>query len=1029
MKKPLILLLALVLLVCLAACDSAETPTAPQSSSGTQPTVPEATDHIHRYTEVTTAPTCTHAGFATFTCICGDTYTGRETAALGHAWGQWITTQEPTEDAAGSAERTCSTCQEKETTVLAQLVHTHQYTEVLTAPTCESNGYTTFTCTCGHSYTGKETAAQGHSWGQWVTLQAPTETTEGSAKRTCPICQASETKVLAVLGHNHQYTSFVTAPTCTSRGYTTYSCRCGDSYTDNYVAATGHSYEEITVNATCTTVGSKTYVCHCGDNYGWQLPTIPHSYEAVITPPTCTQPGYTTYTCACSHSYTGGSVPATGHSYQAVITPPTCTQSGYTTYTCHCANTYKDTYVPATGHSFDGQWVHDSQYHWKEATCQHTGEIGHKAEHSFVNGICSLCQYSKIEKLATPTVTKVEYDTIHWTPVENADTYTVLVNDNYELTLRGTSCDLADVAWNGRHISNYGYVRITVQANGHGDFSASDRSAVFSSYFYMPETDPDTAAMLASHSIGYGYNLIEDDYLDVTKCSAKSVFNVAKLLTVSTYTSRPHSAGEGTSYSYSSMDEFLTKNQLGFEYGQTTGCMLIGSLKMQINADIGLDYRKYEYNKTYIYEYNLTYKDHMITNVTDDNLLVYCLSDEFVKDVKGQSSATVGMTPAKRAQYIFDTYGTHAILGITTGGTFRARYTVSTNERSVAAAIDAAFQLSTGGGGAIDQIIQKDLNIGLNIKNQNSWKSESTEAHFKVETYGGQGSATAGNVESAISQWAASMSESNARSVKFTKEGAVALESLIAFLDPEVEAEFKAYVDLRADQIYNELYNKFTKTVKNYSIVFDANGGTGSTKTMDCSYEETYNLSANAFTRRGWKFIGWSTDPNATTAQFTDKQAICGLEKSGTVTLYAVWGNPTTYSSNTYYFSDWVSSASGSNADKRLDWGDSFDIAYMQEQGYKVKLTVSCIIREDRGDDALATMTLEGCGHSSTSGEIKVSKRGTATLSHSLQMNASDLSTGTNSLYVLFDSNGKTIFDAINVYILEQMTVTIEFYK
>ena len=38
----------------------------------------------HNYSAVVTAPTCTEAGYTTYTCACGDTYTGDEVAALGH---------------------------------------------------------------------------------------------------------------------------------------------------------------------------------------------------------------------------------------------------------------------------------------------------------------------------------------------------------------------------------------------------------------------------------------------------------------------------------------------------------------------------------------------------------------------------------------------------------------------------------------------------------------------------------------------------------------------------------------------------------------------------------------------------------------------------------------------------------------------------------------------------------------------------------------------------------------------------------
>ena len=38
----------------------------------------------HKYESVVTDPTCETAGYTTYTCACGDTYTTDEVAALGH---------------------------------------------------------------------------------------------------------------------------------------------------------------------------------------------------------------------------------------------------------------------------------------------------------------------------------------------------------------------------------------------------------------------------------------------------------------------------------------------------------------------------------------------------------------------------------------------------------------------------------------------------------------------------------------------------------------------------------------------------------------------------------------------------------------------------------------------------------------------------------------------------------------------------------------------------------------------------------
>ena len=62
----------------------------------------------HSYNEVVTAPTCTEAGYTTYTCTCGDTYVSDEVAALGHSWV----------DATVEAPKTCSVCGATEGTAL-----------------------------------------------------------------------------------------------------------------------------------------------------------------------------------------------------------------------------------------------------------------------------------------------------------------------------------------------------------------------------------------------------------------------------------------------------------------------------------------------------------------------------------------------------------------------------------------------------------------------------------------------------------------------------------------------------------------------------------------------------------------------------------------------------------------------------------------------------------------------------------------------------------------------------------------------
>ncbi len=64
--------------------------------------------------------------------------------------------------------------------------------------------------------------------------------------------------------HTHSYSSKVTQPTCTTQGYTTYTCKCGDSYKDNYTTGS-HNYS----NGTCINCGAKAPHEHAWVDKTW----------------------------------------------------------------------------------------------------------------------------------------------------------------------------------------------------------------------------------------------------------------------------------------------------------------------------------------------------------------------------------------------------------------------------------------------------------------------------------------------------------------------------------------------------------------------------------------------------------------------------------------------------------------------------------------------------------------------------------------------------------------------------------------
>ncbi|MGG5372425.1 InlB B-repeat-containing protein [Enterococcus sp. AZ196] len=75
-----------------------------------------------------------------------------------------------------------------------------------------------------------------------------------------------------------------------------------------------------------------------------------------------------------------------------------------------------------------------------------------------------------------------------------------------------------------------------------------------------------------------------------------------------------------------------------------------------------------------------------------------------------------------------------------------------------------------------------------------------------------------------------------------------------------------------------------------YTVAFDANGGTGAMSDQSFTYDAEQKLTANAFDRTNYDFVGWSTTKTGS-VKYANEEAIKNLTdvKDGTETLYAVW--------------------------------------------------------------------------------------------------------------------------------------------
>ena len=224
----------------------------------------KAAGHEHSYgTPVVTKPTCTSAGYTTYTCTtCGQSYKDNYTDALGHDYKDGV----------------CTRCDAKD----PNQAHVHDYKSTVVKATCTEPGYTHYTCSCGSSYDDNYTDALGHRY----------------LLGRCLRCGIKESEDEGL--HIHSYKPTVIEPTCTEGGYTEWKCECGKSFEILHTKALGHEYKD----GLCIRCGAKDPNAHT------------HKYVETVTKPTCTEKGCTTYTCSiCGDSYKDNYVNALGHNY------------------------------------------------------------------------------------------------------------------------------------------------------------------------------------------------------------------------------------------------------------------------------------------------------------------------------------------------------------------------------------------------------------------------------------------------------------------------------------------------------------------------------------------------------------------------------------------------------------------------------------------------------------------------------------------------------------------------------------------
>lgn len=154
----------------------------------------------------------------------------------------------------------------------------------------------------------------------------------------------------------------------------------------------------------------------------------------------------------------------------------------------------------------------------------------------------------------------------------------------------------------------------------------------------------------------------------------------------------------------------------------------------------------------------------------------------------------------------------------------------------------------------------------------------------------------------------------------------------------------------------NATYYAYYKA-NQYTVKFNANGGTGSMSNQSYAYGVSQALTANAFTRTGYTFEGWNTKADGTGTSYTDNQSVSNLSSTdgATVTLYAQWEKlPANIHEITYtaQATGWTYGAQPASAEE----GSKVTFEVNPTTGYTVTVTSSDVSLSNNGNTYTFTM-------------------------------------------------------------------------
>ncbi len=665
----------------------------------------------------------------------------------------------------------------------------------------------------------------------------------------------------------HQSTEIRNAKeaTCTEPGNTgdTYCLTCGEKIADGKVipATNIHTWDNgsVTTPATCENDGVMTFTCTVCKT-ATKTETIQatgHQWDEgkVTTAPTCTEKGEKTYTCTVCNATKTEPINATGHTgVEVPEQPATCTEPGYTAGTrCSVCHTTLSgiTVIPAKGHTE----VTDPAV---EPTCTKPGKT--EGKH------CSVCNEILVEQTEVPAAGHQwnggEVTTAAGCETTGVKTFTCTVcKETYTEDIPATGH-----TWDEGAITT----EPTCEGKGVKTFTCSVCKAT--------KTEEVAAAGHKSEDVAQkDATCTEPGHKAGTKCSVcEKTLSGMEPIPATGHTKEIRNAKEATltapgytGDTYCSVcNELLSKGKEIPKTGATITWDVDGKKTTEVykkgdmpkftgNTDKAMDDR---------YRYTFTGWSPEVTAATEDTTYTaqYKIVERKFFTVTFHAMNTTGATSTQTIEigyevpltpnpYSREGY-TFAGWGLKSGETYPADYK--------------------------DGDTPKDITEPGNIDLYAKW----TPNKYTILFNPGKGSGEMEPQEMIYGDPA------YLNVCTFTPPTGYRFAGWNTQKDSNsIQYSDKQNVSNLAVSGTVTLYAVYTANL--YTIRYNANGGTGTMDSRDYFYDQELPLRKNTFTRVGYTFLGWNTDPDADKAIYEDEQKVSNLSAThgANVDLYAIW--------------------------------------------------------------------------------------------------------------------------------------------